>query len=36
AMKGLTKKEIIEISFLRNIDDKIESVVTEAHELLNS
>jgi len=36
ATKGLTKKEIIETSFLKNIDDKIESVVTEAHELLNS
>lgn len=35
AMKGLTEKEIIETSFLKNIDDKIESVVTEAHELLN-
>lgn len=35
AMKGLTKKEIIETSFLKNIDDKIESVVTEAHEFLN-
>ncbi len=34
AMKGLTKKEIIETSFLKNIDDKIEAVVTEAHELL--
>lgn len=34
-MKGLTEKEIIETSFLKNIDDKIESVVTEAHELLN-
>ena len=36
ATKGLTKKEIIETSFLKNVDDKIESVVTEAHELLNS
>jgi len=35
AMKGLTKKEIIETAFLKNIDDKIESVVTEAHEFLN-
>jgi len=34
AMKGLTKKGIIETSFLKNIDDKIEAVVTEAHELL--
>lgn len=35
AMKGLTKKEIIETSFLKNIDDKIESVVINAHKSLN-
>ena len=34
-MKGLTKKEIIETSFLKNIDDKIESVVINAHKSLN-
>jgi 23S rRNA (cytidine1920-2'-O)/16S rRNA (cytidine1409-2'-O)-methyltransferase len=35
AMKGLTKKEIIETSFLKNIDDKIESVIIDAHKSLN-
>lgn len=35
AMKGLTKKEIIETSFLKNIDDKMESVVINAHKSLN-